>query len=96
MKLTMATINGIVAVCTGCNHWQIDAAGRASRLGTYARDVMLLLAQAHAEHLPDCPGGTTGRVKVGREWIERPDMGDGRKADGVLGVYPLPPWWVWR
>lgn len=84
-----------VGVCMACHHWQIDVrAGAVSDLGG-AQDAMWALAQAHSEHLPDCPGAG-GRIKFNDQWVEPPKMSDGKTATGTMMFQPLPAWWVTR
>lgn len=94
-KPQMPPLTETVAVCTACNHWQVDFHPRSRQLGRPA-DVLRAAAELHAEHLPDCPGGTEGRIKVSGRWVERPKMQSGRAAHGVLAGQALPKWWVWR
>lgn len=89
-------IKDFVLHCTGCLHWQIDAPPRAVRELGGSQPTLWAFAEAHAKHLEDCPGGTTGRVKVQGRWVERPTMSDGQQTQGLLEATPLPPWWVWR
>ncbi|WP_235739047.1 hypothetical protein [Nocardioides alcanivorans] len=96
--MKMPPINQMVAVCAGCNHWQLDFGPRPSRYAADARVAVQMAAEAHAfDHMPDCPNGTTGRIKVDGQWVERPSVNeDGKPADGVLAFMGLPRWWVWR
>lgn len=83
-------------ICAGCNDWQIDVTPRAvSDLGG-AQPAILAVADEHRAHLDECPGGTTGRVKVRGQWVDRPHMSDGSEVTGMLEGHPLPRWWVWR
>ncbi len=54
--------------------------------------------QCHAYHvMDDCPGGRTGRIKIGDQWVERPSLSDdGKPVDGAMEIHTLPKWWVWR
>lgn len=93
----MPPLNQMVAVCAGCNHWQLDFGPRPSRYADDANAALMLAAEAHHEHLyGDCAAGTEGRIKVLGEWVERPDMADGDKPQGVMAFMGLPRWWVWR
>ena len=84
-----------VGVCMTCRHWQVDVRpGAVSDLGG-ARPALMAMAQAHADHLPDCPGAG-GRVQYEGQWVEPPLMQDGRESSGSLELSPLPRWWVTR
>lgn len=95
-SLSWRDLKNVVAVCTSCNHWQADLGPKPSRIAETPLEAVALLALANAEHLADCPGGTTGRVKVLGQWVERPKMSNGAPADGLLAMFQLPAWWVWR
>jgi len=80
-------------VCLACHNWQIDITHHArSDLGG-ARDALMVAAEAHAEHLSECPGAG-GRVKGLGQWVDRPEMSGGKQADGLLGMIAFPRWWV--
>lgn len=87
-----------VLVCMSCQNWQIDLHPRGiSDIGGGQAAYMAAL-QCHAYHVMDeCPGGRTGRIKVGDQWVERPSLSDdGKPVDGAMEIYTLPKWWVWR
>ena len=86
-----------IFACTSCADWQIDITPRAVSGFGGAQPAIWVVGEAHADHiLTDCPGGTTGRVKVSGRWVERMRMTDGKVATGMLEASPLPAWWVWR
>lgn len=88
-------IRRYIGVCMACHHWQVDVRpGAVSDLGG-AQPALMAIAQAHVEHLDDCPAGA-GRVKFGDTWVEPPRMESGRRADGTLEMQPFPRWWVTR
>ena len=88
-------LRNVVAACCGCNHWQADVPPRVIRDLGGDKAALVLLGEAHAAHLAECPG-EGGRIKVLGQWTERPQMSNGKTADGVVALYPLPRWWVWR
>jgi hypothetical protein len=82
-----------VGVCMTCRHWQIDIRpGAISDLGG-GRDALMAIAQAHADHLDQCPGAG-GRVNFNGQWVTAPLMESGNEATGTLEFNPLPRWWV--
>lgn len=85
-----------VGVCMTCRHWQIDVRpGAVSDLGG-ARDALMAIGYAHADHLKDCPGAG-GRVQFEGQWVDPPLMQDGKtEATGTIEFNPLPRWWVAR
>ena len=86
-----------VAICMGCERWQIDATprGRSDHGGQNA--VTWAMAEAHNEHARnECPRGTEGRVLFNGQWAEPPKMADGKPATAAMAFHPLPRWWVWR
>lgn len=84
-----------VGLCMACEHWQVDVRpGAVSDLGG-AQSATWALAQAHSEHIADCPGAG-GRVKYQGQWVEAPRMSDGQSATGALMFQPFPRWWVAR
>lgn len=84
-----------VGVCMTCRHWQIDVRpGAVSDFGG-AQPSLMAMAEAHAEHLKDCPGAG-GRVNYAGRWVEPPLMNSGRPTDGTMEFSPLPRWWVTR
>ncbi|CAI9417214.1 hypothetical protein [Nocardioides sp. T2.26MG-1] len=88
-------IRRYVGVCMTCRHWQIDVRpGAVSDLGG-AQPALMAMAQAHVEHLDDCPGAG-GRVNFDGQWVDPPLMKSGRASDGTLEFNPLPRWWVTR
>lgn len=93
---TMPHPSTLVFGCMACANWQIDLTRHfVKEVG--AQEALVAAAEEANDHLwDDCPGGTTGRVKYGDQWIERPHMSDGKEATGVLAGYPLPDWWVTR
>ena len=86
-------ISGGVWVCQGCHHWQADVSNAVRQEVGGSVAALLLIAAANAEHLSECPG-QGGRVKVLGQWVERPTMPKGNKADGLLGFMPYPAWVV--
>lgn len=93
----MPPLNAVVFTCTGCTNWQLDAGPRPSRYAETPQAALMLIAEAHSEHLWDeCVGGTEGRIHVMGQWVERPAMSGGAPATGVLAAQPLPRWWVWN
>ena len=85
----------VVAVCMACHHWQADCTPRARTELGGNQPALWALVELAAEHEAECVGAG-GRVKVLGKWVERPMMSSERQATGVLGMYPLPAWWVWR
>lgn len=93
--MTITDVRQFVASCMACHHWQIDVRpGAVSDLGgSWA--ALILMAEAHAAHLPDCPAGK-GRVRFETQWVDMPKMPDGATADGLMQMDLLPRWWVTR
>lgn len=84
-----------VATCMSCEHWQIDVRpGAVSDLGG-SQAALMAIAEAHVEHLKECPGAG-GRVKFNGQWAEPPLMASGKPSDGTLALNLLPVWWVIR
>lgn len=81
-----------VALCTGCNNWQIDVTRDAMREMDRV-EAFKAIATEHVAHQETCVN-PDGRVKVLGQWVERPKMMTGRQATGVLAFTPLPRWWV--
>lgn len=88
-------IRRYVGSCMACHHWQVDVRpGAVSDLGG-AQAAFTALAEAHNEHLVDCPNAG-GRVRFNGQWAEPPRMSDGSTATGTMQMEPLPLWWVTR
>lgn len=84
-----------VAVCMTCRHWQIDVRpGAVSDLGG-GQPALMAMAEAHNEHLQECPGAG-GRVNFQGQWVEPPLMESGKPGTGTLELSPFPLWWVAR
>ena len=84
-----------VGVCMTCRHWQADVRpGAVSDLGGSHLAIMAI-AQAHADHLNECPGDG-GRVNWNGQWVDAPLTSSGEQADGSMEFHPLPAWWVTR
>lgn len=84
-----------VGSCMTCHHWQIDVRpGAVSDLGG-AQPALMAMAEAHFEHLKDCPGAG-GRVQIDGRWVDPPLMSEGKPSDGTMQMDLLPRWWVTR
>lgn len=86
---------GGALVCLACHHWQVDVSNAVRQELGGSKPALWAIAQAHVEHLKECPG-EGGRVKVLGQWVERPAMAGGQQAEGVMGFVPFPPWWRQR
>lgn len=87
----------LVALCAGCNHWQVDFTPRAVKGRSFEEVLRDVVRDLHGPHVQnDCPRGITGRIKVMGQWVEPPSMSDDKPADAALAFQPLPRWWVWR
>ena len=94
MSAVQVDICGGAFVCLGCHDWQIDVTHHArSDMGGARNAQWAAMEVAALEHLPECVGNG-GRVRVGDQWVDRPNMQEGEQADGVLGLIPFPKWWV--
>lgn len=94
--MTAPDIRKVVASCSRCHHWQIDVRpGAVSDLGG-AQEAFMAIAYAHLDHLPECPAGDEGRIRVNGVWVDPPKMSDGAPATAALEMQHVPPWWVVR
>ena len=96
MSARMPDVTQVVLVCQGCHHWQVDATPRAKRELGGGPAALGAVAPAPADAHRGAWPAAGGRVKGLGQWVERPEMSSGNKADGLLGAMPLPDWWVWR
>lgn len=93
MTQKLPPISSGVFVCQGCHHWQADVSNAVRQEVGGSTAAVRLIAEAHIEHLPDCPA-EGGRIKVLGKWVERPMMASGNQASAVLGFMPYPAWVV--
>lgn len=84
-----------VASCMACHHWQIDARPAAVSDFGGSRPALMAMAEAHVEHLEECPGAG-GRIRFEGQWVEPPLMQSGKPSDGTMQLQPFPRWWVTR